>query len=50
MRILLALSLSVLLLGSLAGCHTVKGRHVGTAVGAGAGAVAGYHIGKSLES
>lgn len=48
MRVLSAIIFSICLLG-LAGCHTVKGRHVGTAVGAGAGAVAGYHIGKALE-
>ncbi len=48
MKIVIALSFSLILLG-LAGCHHVRGRHVGTAVGAGAGAVAGYHVGKSLE-
>lgn len=48
MRILTALVCSVVLL-SLVGCHTVRGRDVGMVVGAGAGAAAGYQIGKGLE-
>lgn len=48
MKILTVLCFSVMLVG-LAGCHTIRGRHVGAAVGAGAGGLAGYHVGKSLE-